>query len=95
MGSSCTPAGRAVPEGSPHGPPRSCPFPRSDARVPEFVLRTSTHSGGRPDSRCVEVATNMPGTVAVRDSGRPAPARLRPTPEAWRAFPDPAAAGRR
>ncbi|MBB0247146.1 DUF397 domain-containing protein [Streptomyces alkaliphilus] len=63
--------------------------------APEFVFRTSTHSGGRPDSQCVEVATNVPGAVAVRDSKRRASARLRPTPEAWRAFLDLATAGRR
>jgi hypothetical protein len=38
------------------------------------------------DGNCVEVATNMPGTVAVRDSKDPeGPGLLIPAAE-WRAF---------
>ena len=38
------------------------------------------------DGNCVEVATNLPGTVAVRDSKDPAgPGLLIPAAE-WRAF---------
>lgn len=35
---------------------------------------------------CVEVATNLPGVVAVRDSKNPAGAVLTFTPEQWRTF---------
>ncbi|MQS07254.1 DUF397 domain-containing protein [Streptomyces sp. IF17] len=56
--------------------------------APRFVFRTSTYSGGQPDSQCVEVATNVPGAVAVRDSKRRTPARLHLSPAAWCAFLD-------
>ncbi|MFD4952164.1 DUF397 domain-containing protein [Streptomyces sp. NPDC058451] len=37
--------------------------------VPEYAFRTSTACQYKPnDPRCVEVATNVPGTVAVRSS---------------------------
>ncbi|KUF14794.1 DUF397 domain-containing protein [Streptomyces silvensis] len=53
-----------------------------------FDFRKSTHSGGEPHSECVEVATNIPGTVAIRDSKDPDPdtpiVRLAPT--AWTRF---------
>jgi hypothetical protein len=45
----------------------------------------STRSGGN-GGQCVEVARNLPGIVAVRDSKNPGGARLTFTPEAWRAF---------
>ena len=35
---------------------------------------------------CVEVAVNLPGVVAVRDSKDPAGPALTFTPDAWRAF---------
>lgn len=35
---------------------------------------------------CVEVAGNLPGLVAIRDSKDPDGARLIVTPEQWRAF---------
>ena len=35
---------------------------------------------------CVEVARNLPGLVAVRDSKEPDGARLVVSPEAWQAF---------
>jgi transcriptional regulator with XRE-family HTH domain len=43
----------------------------------------STRSNG--SSTCVEVATNLPGVVAVRDSKNPGPA-LVVSPDAWRSF---------
>ena len=47
--------------------------------------RKSTYSGGS-GGNCVEVATNLPGLIAVRDSkNREAPALLL-TPAQWRAF---------
>lgn len=52
----------------------------------DFVFVKSTHSS--QTGECVEVARNIPGTVAVRDSkdqsgGGPV---LRLAPTAWRAF---------
>ena len=38
------------------------------------------------DGNCVEVARNLPGLVAVRDSKRPDGARLVISREAWRTF---------
>lgn len=38
------------------------------------------------DGNCVEVALNLPGIVAVRDSKNPHGAALVVTQEAWRAF---------
>ena len=46
--------------------------------------RTSTYSAN--GSTCVEVARNLPGIVAVRDSkDRPGPVLIF-TPDEWRAF---------
>ena len=46
--------------------------------------RTSTFSGG--NGSCVEVASNLPGIIAVRDSkDRPGPALVF-TPDEWTAF---------
>ena len=44
----------------------------------------STNAGN-----CVEVAVNLPGVVAVRDSKDPAGPALTFTPAAWRAFTPP------
>lgn len=46
--------------------------------------RTSTHSAN--GSTCVQVARNLPGIVAVRDSKDPAGPALVFTPGEWRAF---------
>ncbi|MFF0775304.1 DUF397 domain-containing protein [Nonomuraea wenchangensis] len=46
--------------------------------------RKSSASGDNGD--CVEVATNLPGVVAVRDSKDPDGARLIFTPAEWAAF---------
>ncbi len=46
--------------------------------------RTSTRSSG--NGQCVEVATNLPGIVAVRDSKDPDGAKLIFTREQWAAF---------
>lgn len=45
--------------------------------------RTSSRSSGQ--GQCVEVATNLPGVVAVQDSKNPGPA-LVVSPTAWRTF---------
>jgi hypothetical protein len=47
--------------------------------------RTSTRSGDN-GGNCVEVADNLPGVVAVRDSKDPAGPVLTFTPDAWVAF---------
>lgn len=50
----------------------------------DLALRKSSYSGG--EEECVEVATNVPNTVAVRDSKDPEGRILRCTPAAWADF---------
>ncbi|MGW5442496.1 DUF397 domain-containing protein [Streptomyces asiaticus] len=57
-----------------------------------FEFRKSSFSTG--DRECVEVATNVPNTVAVRDSKDPDGRILRFTPAAWAAFQAAHAGGR-
>jgi hypothetical protein len=45
----------------------------------------STHSGDNGGG-CVEVARNLPGVVAVRDSKDPGGPKLAFAPDEWRAF---------
>ncbi|ADI06822.1 hypothetical protein SBI_03701 [Streptomyces bingchenggensis BCW-1] len=47
-------------------------------------FRKSSYSNG--DHECVEVATNHPDTVAIRDSKHPEGPILRVAPAAWTAF---------
>jgi hypothetical protein len=47
------------------------------------VWRKASASG---NGNCVEVADNLPGVVAVRDSKDPAGPVLTFTPDAWHAF---------
>jgi hypothetical protein len=47
--------------------------------------RKSSHSNGSGGA-CVEVARNLPGTVAIRDSKNPQGAALVFTPADWKAF---------
>jgi len=54
------------------------------ADLSRAVWRKSSHSGAVND--CVEVAGNLPGAVAVRDSKDRGGPALAITPEAWRAF---------
>ena len=49
------------------------------------MWRKSSYSGGNGGG-CVEVARNLPGVVAVRDSKDPDGAKLIFTPDEWRAF---------
>ncbi|MFJ2174148.1 DUF397 domain-containing protein [Streptomyces sp. NPDC087851] len=49
-----------------------------------FQFKKSSYSVGQTD--CVEVARNIPGTVAVRDSKNQAGPVLLLTPAAWSAF---------
>jgi hypothetical protein len=46
--------------------------------------RKSTYSS--QDGNCVEVARNLPGVVAVRDSKNPDGPELLVSPAEWRAF---------
>ncbi|GAA2965574.1 MULTISPECIES: DUF397 domain-containing protein [Streptomyces] len=46
----------------------------------------SSYSGGNSGQECVEVARNIPRTVAVRDSKRPGGPHVTVTPAAWDAF---------
>ncbi|MER7126701.1 DUF397 domain-containing protein [Micrococcus luteus] len=48
--------------------------------------RKSSLSG--PNDNCVEVATNLPGVIAVRDSKDPSGPALAFTPAGWSAFVD-------
>ncbi|MFI0775254.1 DUF397 domain-containing protein [Streptomyces sp. NPDC021212] len=57
-----------------------------------MVYRKSSFSTA--DRECVEVATNMPGTVAIRDSKHPGGPILRLTPAAWADFRDALVGGR-
>ncbi|GAA4187812.1 hypothetical protein GCM10022252_22040 [Streptosporangium oxazolinicum] len=49
------------------------------------VWRKSSRSSDN-GGQCVEVATNLPNAVAVRDSKDPHGPKLRFTPAQWRAF---------
>ena len=55
--------------------------------------RKSTKSGSNGGT-CVEVARNLPGIVAVRDSKDPHGPALTLTPAAWQAFTASIKAGR-
>ncbi|MFJ8882337.1 DUF397 domain-containing protein [Streptomyces sp. NPDC102402] len=46
----------------------------------------SSYSGGNAGQECVEVARNVPFTVAVRDSKRPDGPVIAVAPAAWSAF---------
>lgn len=50
----------------------------------EFVK--SSHSGGNADQECVEVARNVPGVVAVRDSKVVEGPVVRVAPGVWARF---------
>ncbi len=52
----------------------------------EFNFATSSYSTG--NGECVEVAVNVPGTVAVRDSKESAGPLLWVVPAQWAAFID-------
>jgi hypothetical protein len=49
------------------------------------VWRKSSRSSGN-GGQCVEVAMNLPGMVAVRDSKDPDSSKLVFTPTEWKAF---------
>jgi Domain of unknown function (DUF397) len=56
-----------------------------DVDLSRAVWRKSSYSGGN-GGQCVEVARNLPGVVAVRDSKNPDGPSLTVTPGQWRAF---------
>jgi hypothetical protein len=47
--------------------------------------RKSSYSGSN-GGNCVEVATNLPGVIAVRDSKNPAGPNLAVSPAVWRSL---------
>ncbi len=55
-----------------------------DTDLSRAVWRTSSYSNN--GGACVEVATNLPGLVAIRDSKDPDGAKLALSREEWRAF---------
>ncbi|MFI7403468.1 DUF397 domain-containing protein [Streptomyces sp. NPDC049541] len=52
--------------------------------MPEFAFVKSSYS--QPGQECVEVARNIPTSVAIRDSKDPEGPILRLTPKAWTDF---------
>jgi hypothetical protein len=54
--------------------------------VPAYEFVKSSHSGGNAGQECVEVARNVPGCIAVRDSKDAGGPVLRFAPSAWAAF---------
>lgn len=56
--------------------------------MPAYTFVKSSYSGGNAGQECVEVARNLPGSVAVRDSKLAGGAVLVVAPAAWDAFRD-------
>jgi hypothetical protein len=56
------------------------------------IWRKSTYSSNN-GGNCVEVARNLPGVIAVRDSKNPSGPALIFTPDEWSAFLSGASAG--
>ena len=54
--------------------------------MPRFQFAKSSHSGGDIGQQCVEVARNIPTTIAIRDSKHPNGPILQVTPSTWTAF---------
>ncbi|MDG9682730.1 DUF397 domain-containing protein [Streptomyces sp. DH18] len=54
--------------------------------MPAYEFVKSSYSGGNAGQECVEVARNIPRTVAVRDSKRLGGPVLTLAPAAWDAF---------
>ncbi|XVQ85669.1 DUF397 domain-containing protein [Microbispora siamensis] len=57
----------------------------TDAELSKALWRKSTRSGAN-GGNCVEVAGNLRGVIAVRDSKNPDGPKLLFTPSEWRAF---------
>ncbi|AZS75365.1 DUF397 domain-containing protein [Streptomyces sp. Je 1-4] len=60
--------------------------------MPEFRFRKSSYSNA--ERECLEVATNIPGTVAIRDSKNPAGPILQLGPDTWTTFRSAVVTGR-
>jgi Domain of unknown function (DUF397) len=56
-----------------------------DVDLSRAVWQKSSRSGGN-GGQCVEVARNLPGIVAIRDSKNPGGPKLIITPSAWQLF---------
>ncbi|WP_406148119.1 DUF397 domain-containing protein [Streptomyces anulatus] len=54
--------------------------------MPAYEFVKSSYSGGNAGQECVEVARNIPRTVAVRDSKRLGGPVLTLAPAAWDVF---------
>lgn len=52
--------------------------------MPDFRYRKSSYSNS--ERECVEIATNIPTTVSIRDSKRPTGPVLQVSPASWTAF---------
>lgn len=59
--------------------------------MPKFDYHKSSYSN--ESAECVEVATNIPTTIAIRDSKHPHGQTLHLSPAAWTAFQGVLAAG--
>ncbi|RGA05587.1 DUF397 domain-containing protein [Microbispora triticiradicis] len=57
----------------------------TDVDLSDALWRKSTRSGAN-GGNCVEVASNLRGLIAVRDSKNPDGPKLLFTPSEWRAF---------
>ncbi|MEU9890753.1 DUF397 domain-containing protein [Sphaerisporangium sp. NPDC051011] len=57
----------------------------SDCPKSGLQWRKSSYSGATTDN-CVEVASNLPGAFAVRDSKNPSGPTLTFSPDAWKEF---------
>jgi hypothetical protein len=55
------------------------------SNLPRAIWRKSSHSSPTSNN-CVEVARNLPGIVAVRDSKDPGGPALTFTPDEWKNF---------
>jgi Domain of unknown function (DUF397) len=56
-----------------------------DIDLSRAAWRKTSRSGGN-GGQCVEVAQNLPGIVAIRDSKDPDGPKLIVTPDEWRVF---------
>ncbi|MDH6625202.1 hypothetical protein M2271_003006 [Streptomyces sp. LBL] len=54
----------------------------------EFDFRKSTYSSGDAHGECVEIARNIPGTIALRDSKNADGPIVQLAAPAWAAFAD-------
>ncbi len=52
--------------------------------MPNFQYRKSSYSD--PEAECIEIATNIPDTIAIRDSKNPTGPFIQVRPATWAAF---------